>query len=469
MIRMRLLLTAALLGCLAPDSSADEVRLTDGRVLIGTVREEGGKLRIRTKDGETVVVDLDQVLRIRSDDELRAELGRLASLGGTAAHARLEVARLAHRYGFEDEMWDNLDQVVAGVEPGSSLERRLDLFLGGLGPDLVPEHRLRAEAARKVRALVDRARDESSPARTAALVAVLASLQDDGVDEELRLRARSALRAPQRIVALRALAKRSEEQRPFVWRSAIVDSDATVRRASMDMARATGDTAAVVDYLAPGLIQPHAEFRVRTAEAFEALGDRAAILPLVAAGTLATAAAPSAGATRAHVAFIDQQAYVRDFDVEVASGAFIGDPKIDVVQSGVVLDVTVASVTHSPARTIGALRHALVTLAGADPGPDPKAWEAFKDALEDAPVLEADAEARRAARPPKAGPAGPVAAPAPLRPGRDGGGSSRDGGVWIGGPYLPGTQAPIPGTTRSPIPAPIPPPAPRRVVAPGRF
>jgi hypothetical protein len=464
---MRPFLTAALLGCLAPESCADEVRLIDGRVLVGSVREDGDKLRIRTNQGDTVVVDRDQVLRIRSDDELRAELARLASLGGTAAHARLEVARLARRYGFDDEMWNNLDEVVEGVEPGSSLARRLDMFLGGLGPDLVPEHRLRADAARKVRALVDRARDESSPARTAALVAVLAGFQDDGVDEELRLRARSALRAPQRIVALRALAKRSEEQWPFVWRTAIVDSDAAVRRASMDMARASGDTATVVDYLAPGLIQSHAEFRERTAEAFEALGDRAAILPLVAAGTLAAAATPSAGATRAHVAFIDQQAYVRDFDVEIASGAFIADPKIDVVQSGVVLDVTVASVTQSPARTVGALRHALAALAGADPGPEPKAWDAFKNALEDAPVLEAEAEARRAARPPAG--AGPVAAPAPLRPRRGGGGSSNDGGVWIGGPYLPGTLAPIPGTTPSPIPAPIPPPAPRRVVAPGRF
>jgi hypothetical protein len=465
---MRLLLTATLLGCLDSESTADELRLADGRVLVGTVREDGDKLRIRTRDGETVVVDRSQVLRIRSDVELQQELDRLDAVGGSAPHAQIEVARLARRYGLEESMWRHLDRAVEAVEPGTSLARRLDLFLGGLGPDLVPEHRLRADAERKVRALVDRARDESSPARTAALVAVLAGLQDDGIDEQLRLRARTALRAPQRIVALRALAKRSADQHPFVWRAAIVDSDAAVRRASMEMARASGDTANVVDYLAPGLIQPHAVFQTRTAEALTALGDRAAILPLVAAGQIAAVATPAAGATRAHVAFIDQQAYVRDFDVEIASGAFIADPKIDAVQSGVVLDVTVASVTHSPARTVGAFRQALATLAGDDPGAEPKTWNAWKDALEDAPVLEAEADARRAARPARPAGAGPVAAPAPLRP-RRGGGSSNDGGRWFGGPYLPGTLAPLPGTTQSPLPAPIPPPAPRRVVAPGRF
>jgi hypothetical protein len=465
---MRLLLTAAILSCLAPACPADEVRLADGRVVFGVVREDGDRVRIRTFGGETLVVDRGQVVRIRTDAALREELGRLATLGGDAPHAHLEVARLARRYGLEDTMWHHLDRTVTTVDPRSPTAHRLDLFLGALGPDLVPEHRLRADAERKVRALVDRARDESSPARTAALVAVLAGLQDDGIDEELRTRARTALRPPQRIVALRALAKRSEEHQPFVWRAAIVDSDAAVRRASMDMARAAESPAVVVDYLAPGLLQPHAELRARTAEAFTALGDRAAILPLVAAGHLATAAAPAAGATRAHVAFLDQQSYVRDFDVEIASGAFIADPKVSVVQSGVLLDVTVASVTHSPARAVSAFREALTVLAGEDPGPDPTTWEAWKDALEDAPVLEAEAEARRAARPPRAAGAGPVAAPAPLRP-RRGGGSSGDGGRWIGGPYLPGTLAPLPGTTTSPIPAPILPPAPRHVVAPGRF
>jgi type II secretory pathway component GspD/PulD (secretin) len=36
---------------------------------------------------------------------------------------------------------------------------------------------------------------------------------------------------------------------------------------------------------------------------------------------------------------INQTAYVRDFDVEVAQASFIADPKVDVIQDGIVLDV----------------------------------------------------------------------------------------------------------------------------------
>jgi type II secretory pathway component HofQ len=43
---------------------------------------------------------------------------------------------------------------------------------------------------------------------------------------------------------------------------------------------------------------------------------------------------------RGHVAVINQTAYVRDFDVEVAQAAFIADPKVDVIQDGIVLDVS---------------------------------------------------------------------------------------------------------------------------------
>jgi type II secretory pathway component GspD/PulD (secretin) len=42
---------------------------------------------------------------------------------------------------------------------------------------------------------------------------------------------------------------------------------------------------------------------------------------------------------RANIAVLNQVAYVKDFDVEIAQGASIADPIIDVVQDGVVLDV----------------------------------------------------------------------------------------------------------------------------------
>jgi hypothetical protein len=67
---------------------------------------------------------------------------------------------------------------------------------------------------------------------------------------------------------------------------------------------------------------------------------------------------------------------VRDFDVEVAQAAALANPRIGVVQSGVVLDVAVAGVFE--VRTIvRAYRSAIQALAGADPGDDPTTWGAF--------------------------------------------------------------------------------------------
>ncbi len=44
-------------------------------------------------------------------------------------------------------------------------------------------------------------------------------------------------------------------------------------------------------------------------------------------------------AQRAHVAIINQTSYVKDYEVEVAQASFIADPKVDVIQDGVSLDV----------------------------------------------------------------------------------------------------------------------------------
>jgi hypothetical protein len=472
--------TPALLGALAvcglsTATPADEIRLTDGRVLIGTVRSVGDEVRIRTRSGETVTVTAAEVLRIRSDDELREELRQLASGRSGAPHAEVELARLAWRYGLAAEAWAHADACLAAA-PDAAIRDRLDRLLADLGEDLVPAHRLRADAETKVRALLAKLRTGSTPAQAAAVEALLARAQDEGVDEQLRRRARSSSTALQRQTALRTLLRRDPAHESFVWRSAVVDGDPEVRLAAMGMAKDAGRSEAAVDYLSAGLVQPDGRIRIRTAEAFAALGDRAAIQPLVAAGPLAGTASLSPGATRAHVAFINQQAYVRDFDVEVAMSSFIGDPKIGVVQSGVVLDVTVAAVTRMRTQIVGAYRRALVTLAGEDPGPDPDAWLGWLEARPEFPELAAklDAAIAKAKAAPRGGGAGGGGAPGPAGPGpgpRGGGGGARGGGGEGGGigiPIMPGSLPPLPGTTFPPAPPPPSVPTPAGRHGPGR-
>ena len=124
--------------------------------------------------------------------------------------------------------------------------------------------------------------------------------------------------------------------------------------------------------------------RERTAEALGTIGHEAAVALLVQAGPHAAAglrrAAGDAGASRGHIAFLNQQAYIRDFDVEVAQASFIADPQIDVLQSGTVLDVTVIGVTEIR-KIVYAYRGALKLLTRHDPGPDPRAWSKWLESL----------------------------------------------------------------------------------------
>src|SRR5690606_41755124 len=86
-------LPLALAGVLlAAGVAADEVRLKDGRVLIGATEVRDEVVRVTTRDG-VETVPRAAVQRIRSDAELTAELERLAARFGDAPHARLELAR----------------------------------------------------------------------------------------------------------------------------------------------------------------------------------------------------------------------------------------------------------------------------------------------------------------------------------------------------------------------------------------
>ena len=146
-----------------------------------------------------------------------------------------------------------------------------------------------------------------------------------------------------------------------------------MRTAALELARPQEKTEDI-SYLATGLAAQTAKVRVRTAEALGELGNPAAIKLLVmAAPNAGKALAGGSGEVRSHIAVIQQQAYVRDYDVEVASAAFIANPKVDVLTTGSVLDVSVLAV--SEVRTIlQSYRRSLTKLASSDPGDNPGIW-----------------------------------------------------------------------------------------------
>jgi hypothetical protein len=378
-----LLLLAAL-----PSLPADEVRLDDGRVLVGKVVARGNTLEITTQDG-CVVVRREQVIGHRTDAQLQQALAEKAREVGSTPFAHLQLALQARAYGLQPEMWRHLDRVVAALEGGNApgdeataaLRRRLDSFLADLEPEVLPRKWRSATTRNRVHQLLGSLRADTGPGRAAAIAALLA--KEPNADQDLRQEARRNGTERQRIAALQALQRRDLAGNDrFVQRTAVLDSSSKVRQAATDLARAH-DAAAAVAYLAPGLMHPNGKIRIRTAETFAGLGHRDAVALLVLAGPNAgrNLAAADTG-VRAHVAFLQQQAYIRDFDAEIAAASFIADPKVDVLQSGTVLDVTVQGVVEEIV-IVRAYQQALRRLTQHDPGADPRGWATWLQGLPD--------------------------------------------------------------------------------------
>lgn len=359
---------------------ADEVRLGDGRVLVGKVERTDGRIVVTTREG-VVEVDAALVTRIRTEAELRAALQELERKAGTTAFARLQLAQEAWAMGLDQDVWRHLDALAAMPTEGTALDMRREEFLLRLAPAFLGPRALAAPAPEFVRALLQRAPRDCSPGRREALVALLA--RDAAAEPELRRLARSEREPHRRELAVGALQRRGgRANQAFAWRTAVLDPSDRVR----DQVVATlpdGERDEAASYLGAALGHRSAEIRVRTAEALGALGSPRALAPLVAAGPAAARAdAAASTAPRAHVAFVEQQAYLRDFDAEVASSSFIADPKVGILQSGAVLDVSVLGVQVETVRVTAAYRKALRRLGGSDPGEDVRQWPGWLAAVQ---------------------------------------------------------------------------------------
>lgn len=365
---------------LSAGAAADEVRLTDGRTIYGEVHNRGAVLVIDTKDG-VVSVAANDVQRVRSAAELRTELSGLASrCEPMSAFCCLHLAHVARDFALDDEMWVYLDKAMAHGQIPVSVQERMDGFLGALEPELLPARWRKASPPVRAREILLRLRDGEPRAKQIAAARVLAGLE--GAAAELRTRARSATLPDQRAVANAAIFRAdTDEARRFVYRTAVLDDAADVRSSAVELAQ-TGFGKEATAYLAPALLHDNPKVRMRAAEAMAAIGDAAAASLIVRAAPVA-AATGEYGGTRAHAAFLTQQSYIKDFDVEVAQASFIANPKVDALTYGSVIDVRIGAVTTSRIHIVEAFRRAVVKLEGADPGTDPATWEQWLAARRD--------------------------------------------------------------------------------------
>lgn len=365
---------------------ADEVRLRDGRVLYGKVTQEKDAIAVETREG-TVRVAVADVAARATDAQLLESVRELAKSQPDTPFAQLQLALQCHAYALDAEMWRHLDALMASpAEERARFDKRIRDFLEQLEPELLPRKYRIAPTEVRVRELLNRHREKDGAGRRAARIALL--VREPNADKELRVEARKNRDADRRALAVEALVRRGTAGNDsFAWRTSILDRDEGVRAMAIAACRDAGAAAGAVRYLAPGLSHGSASVRVRTAEAFAALGDKDARSLLVLAAPSAgagLAGGGTAGENRAHIAFLDQQAYVRDFDVEVASASLIADPKVDMLQSGSVLDVSVHGIVEERVRILKAYRAALGKLGGSDPGPDFANWPAWLRTKEEA-------------------------------------------------------------------------------------
>ncbi len=327
-------------------AGADIVRLANGNTLEGVVRDGD--------DGETLVLETRiGTCRIRRAQVLAVEAKPVAPPAATREPAPPTTPPAA---GTEDELslfgedgallppCDVPESVVGRAAGGAPAARLRPGGDGGQSPPTPAE----AEA---------RGRLDGQPV-TARIDGAVRALRSP--DPALRRSAALALRDTKDPSAVPPLARR-----------AMGEADGGVLKAVAASLGALGDPEGwATRYFAGRLASGDRATRARAAEVLGWTGDARWLPLLVRRYTMLW------GSTnRGYCLLSSQSSYVPDYDIELAAGVAIPDPKVGVVQDGVVLDAKVLKVEEEGGWYERAVVHdALVRLAGVDAGRRPEDW-----------------------------------------------------------------------------------------------
>ncbi|MCA9323369.1 MAG: HEAT repeat domain-containing protein [Planctomycetes bacterium] len=297
----------------------------------------------------------DAELATLQDDDLEGHL-RLARWCKVSGLTSALEARLSHVLRFDPERPEALTIVRAlaeGFRPGK--------------PNSMPEDKPRHQ--RRETDLLYAAARKANLAVAALIRERLSKLPDEVLMNENIDHAERGSEA-QRWIAAGLLGRSNQVRRVKpLYRRALGDPSAAVRQAAVASLKAHDDGTTLGPLVRALTRGPSDATSVYAAEAMAGLGDQRAVAPLIGA----LRASEGGGVVRNHVVFTRQEAYVKDYDVEIAQAAVIADPIVDVVTEGVVLDVGVVSVVTQ--RRV--FRQSLRRLTGVDHGYDVAAWEAW--------------------------------------------------------------------------------------------
>ncbi len=385
--------------------------LTDGHALRGPARRVEDAWIVELA-GREVSLPVDRISRVGEERDLLRELARRRkrlpmALDVDDRGARVEIARWALENGLHEEALTTIDSALRrDADDSGALAVLAALPLEIRLPDGLPEGPKNASGFTRegIELLVRFAGQSIRPTTTELVARRLAASDPQPVRDVLidELHRPEERRRETACVLLRRLFTPTEllddPERGADGENG-VEVRALVRRAALDVSSRVRDSAArslrhvghegLAAPLVRALDSRSPRVAMNAAEALGVLGHEAAVGPLVGALFTISAQGGSGGvpqAPRSTLAVGRQVAYVSDYDVEIAQGASIADPKISVVEEGVVLTAASLGISgtttvrpYTVRRHVGAIVDSLRALAGegTPQSEAPSAWRAW--------------------------------------------------------------------------------------------
>jgi hypothetical protein len=320
-------------------------------------------------------------------DAHRAEIQRmLTETRATDAFRLVQIGGLAAKEGLTDEMFQALDLALAA----NADREKVDAVLAPAA-DKELSNLTGSRRATRCQEILKSAGAKPSASRTMFASRALSTLTPEELTRELGYALSSPSPTTRKLAVEIWGASAPAAKWDTLYKRSLVDGSPEVRdTASKALAKNVNDS--MLNKFARGLGEKSPTIRVRSAEALGNLGQLASVPALVKHLHMLQAAGTSY-APRAFFSSEVQQAYVSDYNVEVAQASAIAEPVVSTLQSGAVLDVRVLGADFERVVTLEkqAAHDALVKIAGADLGNDPKAWarwynDKVKTATEPPPV-----------------------------------------------------------------------------------
>ena len=348
---------AILLLSPAPAASTPEgegvLVLATGERVPGRLLARGGQFKLLV-GGRLRTWPAGRVSHWVPREQVLAEFHRLAAVpGADRPFARTQLALRALENGLQKEAWPLVAGLLEERERPAAFTRLERLVLAQTAPRLDPRDPPLAQARSLVLALGSRSGTARARARLGIFSRRLADLlarekEPGALHAYCRSVAEGGFGSPRRRLARSALLGAAEPARRFVYRLALRNPAGPRRARVLADIRRLGFTDEAAVYLGRGLAGLDPRLLPRAVDTLGGLASPRAVTYLTGLrGRLARARAGGdavPGPPRNHVAILRTTSYLKDYDVEIASSAFIADPIVDQVSSGVVLDARVLHV-----------------------------------------------------------------------------------------------------------------------------